>query len=135
MLFSHPALAHQPMLSTFHSRHLTPKHLKNLRTSVRAMLEVNCNNTSSTSPFSPTISSCPTATAGSDQLKVPSIAMSNSLFLEDLASLHQYFVLQMMAVACILQLSEQKSRIFAHVKLLFQQCPGDMNRNLPASLF
>lgn len=85
MLFFHPALAHQPMLSTFCSRPLTPKHLKNLRISaVTAMLEVNCNNASPTNPSSPTIFSCPTVTAGSDQLKVSSVATSNSLFLEDL---------------------------------------------------
>lgn len=72
-------------LPTSQGRPLTPNYLKNLRTAaVTAMLEVNCNSAYSTCPSSPTVSCCHTATAVSNQLTVPSITTSNSLFLEDL---------------------------------------------------
>lgn len=81
------------------------------------MLEVRCSNTSSANPSPPTLSSCPTATTGSDQLKVPSIATSNGLFLEDLPGKLEILASSSVfcsadALAYVLWLSEQKSGIF-----------------------
>lgn len=109
-----------PLTTSQYFLPLTPKCLKNLRTSaVTAMLEVNYNNTSSTSPSSPTGSSCPTATADSDQLKAPSIATSNSLFLEGVPGKSETLVSPSLfcsadvhALVRVLSLSEQKSRVF-----------------------
>ncbi|KAM6391842.1 trimeric intracellular cation channel type B isoform 3-T5 [Rhynochetos jubatus] len=95
----------------------------------------------STNPSSPAFSSCPTVTICSDQLKVPSVATSNSLFLEDLpgeleslASPAIFSSADDGSAVCPLVIRAEVKDFCACRSSFFKQCLEDMNRNLPASL-